>query len=79
MIYSVLRIDEDLDFGCEEREEGAPVMAVVTILDEDGIQQVMRMEDDLLYEREINEGDKVTLDEKKKLVRICLWKESGIR
>ena len=28
MIYIVKRIDEDLDFGCEERAEGAPVMAV---------------------------------------------------
>ena len=29
-MYTVKRIEEDLDFGCEEREEGAPVMAVVT-------------------------------------------------
>lgn len=28
MIYAVKRIDEDLDFGCEERDEGAPVMIV---------------------------------------------------
>lgn len=34
--YLVKRIDEDLDFGCEERIEGAPVMAVVTLIDNDG-------------------------------------------
>ena len=27
MIYTVKRIDEDLDFGCEERAKDAPVMA----------------------------------------------------
>ena len=31
MIYTVKRIDEDLDFGCEERAKDAPVMAVVTL------------------------------------------------
>ena len=36
MIYIVKRIDEDLDFGCEERAEGAPVMAVVTLVNSSG-------------------------------------------
>ena len=27
MMYTVKRIDEDLDFGCEERLDDAPVMA----------------------------------------------------
>ena len=36
MIYTVKRIDEDLDFGCEERVEGALVMAVVTLIDSSG-------------------------------------------
>ena len=31
MIYTVKRIDEDLDFGCEERPKGMPVMAIVTL------------------------------------------------
>ena len=35
MKYTVKRIDEDLDFGCEERIEGTPVMAVVTLVDEE--------------------------------------------
>ena len=36
MIYKVKRIDEDLDFGCEERAKDAPVMAVVTLVDSSG-------------------------------------------
>ena len=29
MMYTVKRIDEDLNFGCEERPDDAPVMAIV--------------------------------------------------
>ena len=67
MKYKVLRIDEDVDFGCEERSENEPVMAVVTLLDENGKETVIKMEDQLLYDRDINEGDMVTMDEKKQL------------
>ncbi|MCI5623860.1 hypothetical protein [Anaerostipes sp.] len=67
MNYKVLRIDEDVDFGCEERSENEPVMAVVTLLDENGKETVIKMEDQLLYDRNINEGDMVTMDEKKQL------------
>ena len=67
MKYKVLCIDEDVDFGCEERSENDPVMAVVTLLDENGKETVIQMEDQLLYDRNINEGDMVTMDEKKQL------------
>ncbi|MGN0417408.1 hypothetical protein [Anaerostipes faecalis] len=67
MKYKVLRIDEDVDFGCEERSENDPVMAVITLLDENGKETVIKMEDQLLYDRNINEGDMVTMDEKKQL------------
>ena len=67
MNYKVLRIDEDVDFGCEERSENDPVMAVITLLDENGKETVIKMEDQLLYDRDINEGDMVTMDEKKQL------------
>ena len=67
MKYKVLCIDEDVDFGCEERSENEPVMAVVTLLDENGKETVIKMEDQLLYDRDINEGDMVTMDEKKQL------------
>lgn len=33
MMYTVKRIDEDLDFGCEERPEDVLVMALVTLLE----------------------------------------------
>lgn len=36
MTYSVIRIDEDLDFGCEERMAGNLVMAVVILQDSTG-------------------------------------------
>ena len=39
MQYKVLKIEEDMDFGCEARQP-----------------------DGLLYERDINEGDFVTMD-----------------
>ena len=64
-MYTVKRIEEDLDFGCEEREEGAPVMAVVTLVDSFGEEMRVKAEDAMLYERDINEGDKVYFDKDK--------------
>ena len=64
-MYTVKRIEEDLDFGCEEREEGALVMAVVTLVDSFGEEMQVKAEDAMLYERDINEGDKVYFDKDK--------------
>ena len=64
-MYTVKIIEEDLDFGCEEREEGAPVMAVVTLIDSFGEEMRVKAEDAMLYERDINEGDKVYFDKDK--------------
>lgn len=64
MIYTVKKIEEDVDFGCEERAENMPVMAVVTLEDSDGCESRVRMEDQMLYDHSINEGDRVYLDEK---------------
>ena len=36
MVYTVLKIEEDLDYGCEDREESQPIMAVVTFRSEEG-------------------------------------------
>ena len=69
-MYTVKRIEEDLDFGCEEREEGTPVMAVVTLVDSFGEEMRVKAEDAMLYERNINEGDKVYFDEENKLGKI---------
>ena len=73
MIYIVKRIDEDLDFGCEERAEGVPVMAVVTLMNSSGEELRVKSEDAMLYERNINEGDKVYFDEENKLKRGLTW------
>ena len=70
MIYTVKRIDEDLDFGCEERAEGVPVMAVVTLMNSSGEEVTVKSEDTMLYERNINEGDKVYFDEENNLEKI---------
>ena len=70
MIFIVKRIDEDLDFGCEERAEGVPVMAVVTLMNSSGEELIVKSEDAMLYERSINEGDKVYFDEENNLEKI---------
>ena len=66
-MYTVKRIDEDLDFGCEERLDDAPVMALVTLVDSSGKEVTVKAEDAKLYERNINEGDTVCLDVNNKL------------
>ena len=70
MIYIVKRIDEDLDYGCEERAEDTPVMAVVTLMNSSGEAFIVKAEDAMLYERDINEGDKVYFDEEDNLEKI---------
>ena len=63
MIYTVLKIDEDLDYGCEERAEDQPVTALVTLRSPGGEESTCRMPDQLLYDNDINEEDKVIFDE----------------
>lgn len=70
MKYTVKRIDEDLDFGCEEHIEGAPIMAVVTLIDDDGQEIKFRQPDQMLYDRNISEGDVVFLDGKQELQKV---------
>ena len=70
MIYTVKRIDEDVDFGCEERSEDVPVMAVVTLTNSLGEELVIKAEDAMLYECNINEGDKVSLHANNKLEKV---------
>ena len=41
MSWRVLKIEENMDFGCEERPEGAPVMAVVRLQDEEGNEKTL--------------------------------------
>lgn len=67
MIFKVQKIEEDIEFGCEERMDDEPVMAVVALQDEAGAEKRVKMPDQLLYDREINEGDQVIFDENGKL------------
>ncbi len=69
MKYRIVRIDEDIDFGCEERKESTPVMAVVLLEDENGTRQHIRQIDQYLYDNDINEGDLVQLTASGKLVK----------
>ena len=70
MMYTVKRIDEDLNFGCEERPDDVPVMAIVTLVDSSGEEVIVNAEDAELYERNINEGDKVCLNVNNKLEKV---------
>ncbi len=70
MRYRVVRIDEDIDFGCEERKEGIPVMAVVLLEDENGNQQHIRQIDQYLYDNDINEGDQVQFTADGELIKV---------
>ena len=69
-IYKVTAIQEDLDFGCEERSEDTPVMAVVILQGADGSEKMTRQVDQLLYDRDINEGDMVIFDERNELKKL---------
>ena len=65
-----MRIDEDIDFGCEERSADEPVMAVVVLQDENGNESRIRQEDQMLYDRNIEEGDTVILNENGELRKV---------
>ena len=70
MKYKVMEIQEDVDFGCEERSEGSPVMAVVLLRGEDGSEMMTRQADQMLYDGVIEEGDSVVFDERYELVKL---------
>ena len=67
MIYTVKRLAVAVDYGCEERPEDVPVMAVVTLTNSLGEELVIKAEDAMLYECNINEGDKVSIEANNKL------------
>ena len=70
MQYKVIRIEEDMDFGCEERQPGERLMSVVILECEDGREISLKHDDERLYERDINEGDIVTLDENREIWKV---------
>ena len=56
MNWRVKKIQED-DYGCEERPENEKTKVLVTLADENGQERILRVEDDWLYQRGIDEGD----------------------
>lgn len=60
-MYRIIRIEEP-DFGCEGRMEGQAIMDTVVLREESGQEIVKQMEDSLLYERDLNEGDAVMIE-----------------
>ena len=60
-MYRIIRIEEP-DFGCEGRMEGQEIMDTVVLREESGQEIVKQMEDSLLYERDLNEGDAVMIE-----------------
>lgn len=65
--YIVLRID-DPDFGCEGVPDGCLPSASVVLVNEKGDQFIVRQDDEMLYQRKIDEGCTVRFDEENKLV-----------
>ena len=63
MIYRLVDILEDIDFGCEEREGSRPLMAVAVLEDTDKNQIRFKMEDALFTKRGLQAGDSVYIDE----------------
>lgn len=67
--YIITRIDE-ADFGCEGRQPGQEVLDSVWIKDENGTVSIIKQEDRMLYDRNLNEGDMVVFDESGTLQRV---------
>ena len=63
MIYKILEIREDIDFGCEERGEDSPLLSEAVMEGKDGSKRYFKMPEALFQERCILEGDFVYIDE----------------
>lgn len=58
------------DYGCEDRLDDYIAMDKVILLDESGFEISMKISDSELYEKDINEGDFVFLDDNNKIIKI---------
>ena len=61
MNYQVKQIEEP-DFGCEGWPEGEKVKDLVILEDRSGKEKVVKVEDAFLYEKNIQEGNLVTIE-----------------
>ncbi len=68
-IFKIIRIDEP-DFGCEGLPDGQALKDEVTIETQSGSQYIMKIEDALLYEKALNEGDRFTVDENGNITKL---------
>ncbi|MBQ1388429.1 MAG: hypothetical protein IIY78_02270 [Clostridia bacterium] len=68
-IFKIIKIDE-ADFGCEGVPEGQPIRDSVVIENESHNEFIMQIEDSLLYEKDLNEGDRFTVDENGNIVKV---------
>ena len=57
MSWKIKRIQED-DYGCEERPQNEKITVIVTLVDENGMEKQLRVEDDWLYAEGIKDGKK---------------------
>ena len=69
MLYIVKKIMEP-DYGCEDRLDDYIAMDKDILLDESGFEISMKISDSELYEKDINEGDFVFLDDNNKIIKI---------
>lgn len=65
-VLKIVRIDEP-DFGCEGRPDGIPVTDNIYLLDESGEEQMIPMEEQLVWQRGLDEGMTVCYDEEGQL------------
>lgn len=68
MKYIVERILEP-DYGCEERPDDYVAIDRVVLKDEDAQEISRKIPDKELYDKDINEGDCVYFDSKKKILK----------
>lgn len=68
--YYVTRIEEP-DFGCEGRPEGQEIKDKVFLKETTTKEEmIVYMEDKLLYDRDIDEGSKVEIDQDGRLQKV---------
>ena len=60
IIYTIIRIEEE-DFGCEGRQDGAVPEVSVYLESEDGDNQIVIMEDSIMYTRQLDVGSRVII------------------
>lgn len=68
--YTIVRIDE-ADYGCEGRPDGEEAMDSVWLEDENGERRIVRASDQMLYDRHLDEGSRVTFDDEGCLTAWC--------